>query len=214
MSWLAHLSSEEKNPSYLILFLTFTHQPSVKDSHKIHEDALGVRGVRLSLVSVCRWDLRDPGEWVSEHGRAGLQVCCKQHKPQQDPHPQHHSHLRYTEDQPVWWLRGLQKRWDTQGQHRLVCLSRLSIQNNFIAPCPQCATSLPSGSSPCSGPLTVPRSAPSSPSATLWRSLTSRPAGNTRRWTTKTPSSLTCILNTLPLPGPSWTSWRSSNGRS
>uniref|UniRef100_A0A674NGB2 Glutamate receptor n=1 Tax=Takifugu rubripes TaxID=31033 RepID=A0A674NGB2_TAKRU len=60
-------------------------------------------------------------------------------------------------------------------------------------PLEECATSWPSGSSPCSGPLTVPPSAPSSPSATPWRSLTSRPAGNTRRWTTKTPSSSTCI---------------------
>lgn len=213
MSWLAHLSSEEKNLSYLILFLTFTHHPSVKDSLK---DSWRCSWSDRSVffASMCRRDFRDPGEWVSEHGRAGLQVCCKQHKPQQDPDPQHHSHLWYTEDQPVWWFRGLQKRWDTQGQHRLICLSCSCIQNNILAPCHQCATSLPSGSSPCSGPLTVPRSAPSSPSAMLWRSLTSRPAGNTRQWTTKTPSSLTCILNTPPLPGPSWTSWLSSNGRS
>lgn len=94
------------------------------------------------------------------------------------------------------------------------CLSHSRIQNNVIAPCHQCATSSPSGSWPCSGPLTAPRSALSSPSATLWRSLTSRPVGNTRRWTTKTPSSLTYTLNTPPLPAPSWMSWLSSNGRS
>lgn len=185
--------------------VSFTHQ---------HEDAPGVRGVHLSFVSVRRWDLRDPRERASEHGRAGLQVCCKQHKPQQEPDPQHNSHLRYTEDQPVWWLWGLQERWDTQGHHWLVCLSHSCLQHNFIVPCHQCATSSPSGSSPCSGPLTVPRSAPCSLSATLWRCLTSRLAGNTRRWTTKTPSSSTCILNTPPLPGPSWTLWLSSNGRS
>lgn len=180
-------------------------------------DAPGVTRVCLSFVSVSRWDLWDAGEWVSEHGRAGLQVCCQQHKPQQDPDPQHDSHLRYSEDQPVWWLRGLQKRWDTA---HVACtllsvrFGQMCIQKQLLVPCRQCATSLPSGSSPCSVPLTVPRSAPSSPSATPWRSLTSRPAGNTRRWTTKTPSSSTCTPNTPPLPGPSWTSWLSSNGRS
>lgn len=83
-----------------------------------------------------------------------------------------------------------------------------------VALCHQCVTSWLSGWLPCSVLLTAPRSVLSSPSAMPWRSLTYRPAGNTRRWTTRTPSSSTCFPSTPPSPGPSWTWWLSSNGGS
>lgn len=198
-----------------LFYFSLSDTPLSKIVLKINEDAPGVKGVRLFFSSLCVGGIFETreSELVSMDELA-FKFAVNNINRNKTLIP--NTTLTY-DIQRINLFDGFEasRRGGThRGQHSLVCLSHPCIQNNFIAPFHQCATSLPSGSWPCSGPLTVLRSAPSSPSATLWRSLTSRPVGNTRRWTTKTPSSLTYFLNTPPLPAPFWTSWLSSNGRS